>query len=238
MYQTILLKLSGASFRAHDSIFSFTFASRIVQQIKTLVAQKKKIIIVLGGGNICRGKQLVQQLSGNSQVPLDHAGMMGTIINGLILKELFRKHQMQVGLLSSINISGKIAQFYNFEVAKTLLDQFGILILVGGVGLPNFSTDFTAVLKAKELDADVILFGKHNIDGIYSADPQVNAKAEWIPKISFDEVVKKKLQFMDISAAAFNINEKVDLIVFDINANNSVLNALAHRGRYSIVTNS
>ena len=163
---------------------------------------------------------------------------MSTIINGLILKELFRKHGITVGLLSSIDVSAKIAQFYNFELAKKMLAKLKVLILVGGVGLPNFSTDFTAVLKAKELNADVMLFGKHKIDGVYSSDPQSNSTAKWIPKISFDEVVKKKLLFMDISAAAFNINEKIDLIVFDINNNNSIVNALERKGRYSIVTNS
>ena len=238
MYQRVLLKLSGASFKGEDSIFSFQFANHIIGQIKVLLQQKKQVIIVLGGGNIIRGRDFVNKLSPDSQFPLDHAGMMGTIINGLLLKELFHKHQIPVGLLSAIDVSAQVIQFYNFELAKKLLAKYGVLILVGGVGLSNFSTDFTAVLKAKELNADVILLGKYKTDGIYSTDPQNNSQAQWIPKLSFDEVVKKNLQFMDISAAAFNINEKVDLIVFDINTPNSVLNVLEHKGRYSIVTNS
>lgn len=238
MYQRILLKLSGAGFKEKTSIFSFAFALRIVRQIQVLLKAQKQVIIVLGGGNIVRGRDFVNKLGGDSQVSLDHAGMMGTIINGLILKEVFHKHGLSVALLSSIDVSAKIARFYNFEIAKKLLQRFGVLILVGGVGLPNFSTDFTAVLKAKELDVDVILFGKNKIDGIYSTDPQSNKDAKWIPKMSFYEVVQKKLQFMDIAAAAFNINETVDLIVFDINTDQAIINALAHKGRYSLVTNS
>ena len=236
-YQRILLKLSGLAFRGKDSIFDFVFADKIVFQIKKLVQLGKKVVIVLGAGNICRAKDFVQHLNKSSQVPLDYSGMLGTMINGLILKELFAKAGMKVGLLSSVDVSARIAPVYNFDSAEKILQDFGALILTGGVGLPNFSTDFAAVLRGKELNVDVVLFGKNGIDGVYSNDPKSDNQAKWIFKVSFHDVIAKKLEFIDFAAAAFGLNEKIDLLVFNLDKENSILNVLKHKGRYSIVTN-
>ncbi len=237
-YKRCLLKLSGAAFSGKNIFFNFVFAERIIKQVKILKKENREIIIVLGAGNICRARTYVKELSPQSQIPLDYSGMLGTVINGLFLKECFLKQGIKVALLSSIGIDTQIAYSYNFDLANNLLKELKILILVGGIGTPNFSTDFTAVLKAKELNVDVLLLGKNGVDGIYSEDPALNPKATWIEKISYHDVVSRKLNFVDLSAAAFNINEKVDCLVFDINKNNSILEVLKNKGKFSIVSNS
>lgn len=234
----LLLKISGASFKKDNSFFNIQFATNIVQQIIALIKRNYEIILVTGGGNICRGRDFIARFGTESQVPLDHIGMLSTVINGLFLKEVFKSKKIDAALMSAINVDNRIAFTYNWYHANKLLHKQKVLILTAGIGNPNFSTDFSALLKAKELNVELILIAKYDVDGVYTADPKKDPQAKFINKLSFSELVTKKLEIIDISAAAFNTNARIKLLIFNIHHPNAIMEVLEGRGKYTVVTDS
>lgn len=242
MPNKILIKISGKSFLNKTSNFNFDYLESLVEQIICIKNTNKKIVIVVGGGNICRGNELAVNFPNDFDIrPLDYAGMIATVVNGIILQTIFRKKKIEVGLLNAFDIDVDFIDKYSKEKATEILNQKKIIILTSGKGEPKYSTDILITEKAKELDIDLILLGKYGVSGIYLLNPSLNnvKKSDFLKKTTFNEIIKKKLEIIDLSAA--KIGEKLnnlEMIVFNIKNNNAIINAFERKGEFTYVNNS
>lgn len=211
-YRSILLKLSGEALKGSQThgispkILDF-YASELAQAQSLGIA----IGIVIGGGNFYRGAEEASI----ARVPGDYIGMLATAMNGLALQSALKKKGIASHVMSSL-VSAPLCEPYNQQKALQYLAQKELVIFVGGLGHPYFTTDSAASLRALEIGADVLLKGT-NVDGIYSADPRKDATAERYDKVSFQEVRRRKLRVMDMTAFTLCAENKLPIIVFDIN---------------------
>jgi uridylate kinase len=213
-YTRILLKLSGEALMG-DMEFGIS-QSRLIEyahEIKSVVDQGAEIGIVIGGGNIFRGIKGASQ--GMDRVQGDHMGMLATVINGLALQSALENVGVNTRLQSAIEMD-KIAEPFIRRRAVRHLEKGRVVIFGGGTGNPYFTTDTAATLRAIEIDAEVILKGTR-VDGIYTADPEKDHSATKYDKLSFDEVYKKGLSVMDMTAFTLSKENKVPIVVFDMN---------------------
>jgi len=214
-YKRILLKLSGESLMG-DKQFGIDH-SRLHQyaaEIKQIAEKKVEVSIVIGGGNIFRGIQANTE-EDFDRVQGDYMGMLATVINSMALQMSLEKAGLQTRLLSAIKME-EIAEPFIRRRAIRHLEKGRVVIFGGGTGNPYFTTDTAASLRAIETEADVILKGTR-VDGIYSADPEKDKKAVKFDTISFDEVYKRKLEVMDLTAFTLCKENKIPIIVFDMN---------------------
>jgi uridylate kinase len=224
LYQKVLLKLSGEALvtpEASGLTSSLLFA--IADDIITLTQQGVRVAIVVGGGNFLRGRDL--QSSGIRAVTADHMGMLATLMNGLALQEAFLLRHQKVSLMSAISIQHSMIETFSLTRALTLWDAGTVLIFSGGTGNPFVTTDSAASLRAIELGADILLKGTH-VDGVYSADPYQNAQATLYPRLSYDEVLAKKLGVMDAMAFQQCQSHCMPVRVFNIRTPHALLNVL------------
>ncbi|MEC8536159.1 MAG: UMP kinase, partial [Bacteroidota bacterium] len=182
-------------------------------EIKETVAQGIQVAIVIGGGNIFRG--LAGASNGMDRVQGDHMGMLATVINGLALQSALENNGVATRLQSAIKIN-EVAEPFIRRRALRHLEKSRVVIFGGGTGNPYFTTDSAAVLRAIEIEADVILKGTR-VDGIYSSDPEKDASASKYNDISFDDVLKKGLKVMDTTAFTLSQENELPIIVFDMN---------------------
>jgi uridylate kinase len=213
-YKRILLKLSGESLMGNreygiDSEVLNAFALEIkeVQQLGVEVG------IVIGGGNIYRGVDL--SADGIDKVTGDHMGMLATVINALALQNALEKKGMYTRCLTAINME-RIAEPFIRRRAIRHLEKGRIVIFAAGTGNPYFTTDTAAALRAIEIEADVILKGTR-VDGVYDSDPEKNANAIRFPEISYLDVLRKDLRVMDLTAITLCKENKLPIIIFDMN---------------------
>mgnify|MGYP002861656946 FL=1 len=183
------------------------------QDIKKIVEQGVQVAIVIGGGNIFRG--LSGANNGMERVQGDHMGMLATIINGLALQSALENEKIETRLQSAIKIN-EVAEPFIRRRAIRHLEKNRVVIFGGGTGNPYFTTDSAAVLRAIEIEADVILKGTR-VDGIYNADPEKDSSASKYSAISFADVLKKGLKVMDTTAFTLSQENKLPIIVFDMN---------------------
>lgn len=183
------------------------------QDIKKIVEQGVQVAIVIGGGNIFRG--LSGANNGMERVQGDHMGMLATIINGLALQSALENEKIETRLQSAIKIN-EVAEPFIRRRAIRHLQKNRVVIFGGGTGNPYFTTDSAAVLRAIEIEADVILKGTR-VDGIYNADPEKDSSASKYNAISFADVLKKGLKVMDTTAFTLSQENKLPIIVFDMN---------------------
>ncbi len=183
------------------------------QDIKKIVEQGVQVAIVIGGGNIFRG--LSGANNGMERVQGDHMGMLATIINGLALQSALENEKIETRLQSAIKIN-EVAEPFIRRRAIRHLEKNRVVIFGGGTGNPYFTTDSAAVLRAIEIEADVILKGTR-VDGIYNADPEKDSSASKYNAISFADVLKKGLKVMDTTAFTLSQENKLPIIVFDMN---------------------
>lgn len=219
-YSRILLKLSGESLAGKElqginEIVLEDYAKQIIE-----VAKKGcEVAIVIGGGNIFRG--LNGTKSGFDRVKGDQMGMLATIINSLALENCINRLGGKALVFTSIRME-PIGELYNRDkVAEALKNGF-ICILSGGTGNPFFTTDTAAALRAIEIGADVLLKGTR-VDGVYTSDPEKDAKAQKFDSISFQEVIEQNLKVMDSTAFTMCRDNKMTIIVFDINQPGNLL---------------
>lgn len=213
-YKRILLKLSGESLMG-DQQFGIS-AERLAEyamEIKAVVDMGVEVGIVIGGGNIFRGLSGASQ--GMDRVQADHMGMLATVINGLALQGALEDIGVYTRLQSAIEMD-KIAEPFIRRRANRHLEKGRVVIFGGGTGNPYFTTDTAATLRAVEISADVILKGTR-VDGIYTADPEKDATATKYDTISFDEVYDKGLNVMDMTAFTLSKENKLPILVFDMN---------------------
>lgn len=213
-YKRVLLKLSGESLMGEKSFgISPDMLAHYSKQIKTITEMGVQVAVVIGGGNIFRGLQAAD--SGIERVQGDYMGMMATVINGMALQSALEKHGMHTRLISAIEMK-EIAEPYIRRRAARHLEKGRVVIFSAGTGSPYFTTDSAAALRSNEISADVLLKGTR-VDGIYSADPEKDPKAVKYTSISFDDVISKGLNVMDMTAFTMCSENNMPIIVFDIN---------------------
>lgn len=213
-YKRILLKLSGEALMGNKS-FGIDHArlTQYADEIKEVAETGIEVAIVIGGGNIFRGIQAEQ--GGMDRVQGDYMGMLATVINSMALQSALEKMDVQTRLLSAIKME-QICEPYIRRRAVRHLEKGRVVIFGAGTGNPYFTTDTAASLRAIEIEADVILKGTR-VDGIYSADPEKDKTAVKYDTISFTEVYEKGLEVMDMTAFTLCNENKLPIIVFDMN---------------------
>ena len=214
IYKRILLKLSGEALMGGRKYgIDPERLSEYAKDIKEAIGQGIQIAIVIGGGNIFRGVSGAS--NGMDRVQGDHMGMLATVINGLALQSALENEGVATRLQSAIKIN-EVAEPFIRRRAIRHLEKGRVVIFGGGTGNPYFTTDSAAVLRAIEIEADVIMKGTR-VDGIYSADPEKDSSASKYSSISFDDVLKKGLKVMDTTAFTLSQENELPIIVFDMN---------------------
>lgn len=222
-YNRILLKLSGESLMGKQQFgIDPEMLRYYANQIKTASAQGVQIAVVIGGGNIFRG--LDDHNSGVEKIQGDYMGMLATCINGMALQSALETAGVFTRLISAIEMR-QIAEPYIRRRAVRHLEKGRVLIFSAGTGNPYFTTDSAAALRASEIAADVILKGTR-VDGIYDADPEKNPNARKFESLSFDEVISRNLKVMDMTAFTICKENKMPIIVFDINSPDNLINII------------
>jgi uridylate kinase len=213
-YKRILLKLSGEALMGNKNFgIDHTRLTQYAEEIKEAADSGIEVAVVIGGGNIFRGIQAEQ--GGMDRVQGDYMGMLATVINSMALQSALEKMNVQTRLLSAIKME-QICEPYIRRRAVRHLEKGRVVIFGAGTGNPYFTTDTAASLRAIEIEADVILKGTR-VDGIYSADPEKDKTAVKYDTISFTEVYEKGLEVMDMTAFTLCNENKLPIIVFDMN---------------------
>ena len=219
-YNRILLKLSGEALMGEKQYgIDSQRLSEYAEEIEQVVERGIQVAIVIGGGNIFRG--LAGASNGMDRVQADHMGMLATVINGLALQSALELKGIQTRLQSAIQIN-EVAEPFIRRKAMRHLEKGRVVIFGGGTGNPYFTTDSAAVLRAIEIEADVILKGTR-VDGIYSSDPEKDKTATKFDTISFKDVLTKGLKVMDTTAFTLSQENELPIIVFDMNKKGNLL---------------
>lgn len=220
LYKRILLKLSGEALMGSKQygIDAMRLAA-YAEEIKQVVGLGVEVAIVIGGGNIFRG--LAGASNGMDRVQADHMGMLATVINGLALQSALEHNGVQTRLQSAIKIN-EVAEPFIRRRAMRHLEKGRVVIFGGGTGNPYFTTDSAAVLRAIEVEADVILKGTR-VDGIYTSDPEKDKTATKFETISFNDVLNKGLKVMDTTAFTLSQENELPIVVFDMNKKGNLL---------------
>lgn len=209
-YKRILLKISGEILGSNDEIFNSRVLHYITEQILSVHKLGVKIGVVIGGGNIIRGKSQ----SYLDPIDADLCGMIATVINGMALYSYLKKRIKNVCLRSSFGISGIIEPFNKLECVK-MYDRGEILILTGGTGNPLFTTDTAAALRGAELSAEILIKGT-KVEGVYSTDPGMDKKAKLYHDLEYQTAIDKNLNVMDITAFRICKEAKIPICVYNL----------------------
>jgi uridylate kinase len=232
IYRRILLKLSGEALQ-DDHLFGLhaNRVSRIVQEVREVTQLGVQVALVIGGGNLIRGADLCAV--GFNRVTADQMGMLATIVNGLALLDAFRNQSVPATLMSALAIPG-IADQYDHAKAKEKLEQGHVVILSAGTGNPLVTTDSAAALRGIEVGADVVLKAT-KVEGVFDDDPVKNPKAERYHHLSYDEVIRKRLGVMDLTAIMLCYEHKLPLRVFNMNKQGALKQIMLGEGIGTLV---
>lgn len=223
-FKRILLKLSGEALMGNRNYgIDPERLAEYAQDIKSIVDKGIEVAIVIGGGNIFRG--VAGASAGMDRVQGDHMGMLATVINGLALQGALEDAGLPTRLQTAIKIN-EVAEPFIRRRAMRHLEKGRVVIFGGGTGNPYFTTDSAAVLRAIEIEADAILKGTR-VDGIYTADPEKDETAIKFDHITFEEVLKKGLKVMDTTAFTLSQENKLPIIVFDMNKKGNLLKLIS-----------
>jgi uridylate kinase len=215
MYKRILLKLSGEALQGLDNKYGISenILSQYAEEIKTASQNSTQIAIVVGGGNIFRGLSGTQR--GFDRIKGDQMGMLATVINSIAIQSALISAGQKAKVLTSIRME-PVGEYYSHDKAVEYMNAGCVVIIAGGTGNPLFTTDSAAALRAVETKCDVLLKGTR-VNGIYSADPEIDKSAVKFDTVSFDEAYSKKLKIMDLTAFTLCRENNLPIIVFDIN---------------------
>ena len=221
-YKRVLLKLSGEALAGDKKTgFKEETCIAVAKQVKQLLNKNIEVAIVIGGGNFWRGRT-----SNNiDRTKSDQIGMLATVINCIYVSEIFRSTGMKTDIMTPFSC-GTMTKLFSKDEAISSLVNGKVVFLGGGTGHPYFSTDTCVVLKAIELDADVILMAK-SIDGVYDSDPNKNPDAKKYSSISLQETLDKRLQVVDLSATVLALENKMPMLVFALEEENSIINSVS-----------
>ncbi len=211
IYRRVLIKISGEALAAEKKTgYDFDFVMKVCNAVKDCAAMGVQVGIVIGGGNFWRG---VKDGAGHiERVSADRMGMLATAMNCMAVADVFKQLGADARVMTAVDIQG-VGERYDTKKAIEYLESGKIVLFGCGTGLPFFSTDTAAVLRAAEIHADAILLAK-NIDGVYSADPRVDASAVKFDEISYDEVLSRHLAVMDTTATSLAMDNNIPVIVF------------------------
>lgn len=221
-YKRVLLKLSGEALAGQNGFgIDAETMGKVCDNIKKVVDMGVEVSIVVGGGNFWRGRQALQM----ERTTADYMGMLATIMNGQALQDALEARGLDTRLQSSIEMR-QIAEVYIRRKAVRHLEKGRVVIFAGGTGNPFFSTDTCAALRATEINAEIILFGK-TIDAVYDDDPKTNPNAKKYEEISYTEVLQKNLKVMDSTAASLCRDNNMPTMIFSLGNGESLIRAVS-----------
>ena len=221
MKRRVLLKLSGEALAGEKHTgFDEPTVTKVAKQVKTLVDQGIEVGIVIGGGNFWRGRS-----SENiDRTKADQIGMLATVMNCIYVSEIFRSQGMMTAVLTPFPCGEFHKRIFPKTVQTNIFQHNMVVFFAGGTGHPYFSTDTATVLRAIEIEADEILLAKA-VDGVYDSDPKTNPDAKKFDEISIQEVIEKDLKVVDMTASILCKENKMPMLVFGLNEENSIVNA-------------
>ena len=226
IYKRIVLKISGESLagdKASGSILDISILNEYARVIKKLVNDGVQVSIVVGAGNIWRGK--IAEQMGMDRATGDYMGMLGTIMNALAIQNILEQNEVKTRVMTSLPINA-VAEPYIRRKAISHLEKGYVVIFGGGTGNPFFSTDTAASLRASEIGAEVILMAKNGVDGVYSADPKTNKDAILYSQISYLDVIQQQLKVMDTTAVSLCMDNNIDIVVFNMSDTNNLIRVI------------
>lgn len=223
-YKRILLKLSGEAFSG-DAGFGIdpSILAKIAKQIKGVTEMGVGVAVVVGGGNIWRGAEAASW--GMDRATADYAGMLATIINALSLQDSLERENVITRTQSAINVQ-QVAEPYIRRRAIRHMEKGRVVIFAAGTGNPYMTTDTAAALRAVEIEAEVLLMTKNNVDGVYSADPRKEPNAKKFDTLTYLEALNMRLEVMDTTALSLCLENRLPIIVFDLMENRSIERAV------------
>ena len=226
-YKRVLYKLSGEALAGGKGFgIDSETVNKITSQIVEVVKQGVEVAIVVGGGNIWRGK--TGEELGMERATADSMGMLATVMNSLALQDSLEQKGVDTRVLTSVEMKA-MAEPYIRRRAIRHLEKGRVAIFAAGIGNPYFSTDTTAALRAKEIGAEAILMGKNGVDGVYSADPKLDSSATKFDKLSYMDVMNKGLTIMDSTAITFCMYNNLPIIVFSIDDADNIVKVVTEK---------
>ena len=227
----VLLKLSGEALAGEKHTgFDEATVVKVAKQVKQLADDGVEVGVVIGGGNFWRGRT-----SENiDRTKADQIGMLATVMNCIYVSEIFRSEGMKTQVLTPFEC-GSFTKLFSKDRANKYFEHGMVVFFAGGTGHPYFSTDTTTVLRAVEIEADVILLAKA-IDGVYDSDPKVNPNAVRYDEVSIQEVIDKQLAVVDLTASIMCMENHMPMYVFGLNEENSIVKAISGKFNGTVVT--
>lgn len=220
-FKRIVLKLSGESLAGAKGFgIDISTVADIASQIRKVREHGIDVAVVVGGGNIWRG--LPASAKGMERAQADYMGMLATVMNSLALQSALENLDVDTRVLTAIEMR-QVAEPYIRRKAIRHLEKGRVVVLAAGTGNPYFSTDTTAALRAAEIEADVILMAKKGVDGVYDADPAKHPEAKRYDRLSYIEVLQKGLQVMDSTATSLCMDNRIPILVFNIDHHENIL---------------
>ena len=224
MYKRVLLKLSGEALKGQTEYgIDPKTVNKIAAQIKEAHDLGVEIGIVVGGGNLWRGKTGEELGMDRSQA--DYMGMLATIMNGLAVQDALEHLGVPTRAMTALPIN-QVAEPYIRRRAIRHLEKGRVCIFVGGLGSPYFSTDTACVLRGTEIGAEIVMMAKNNVDGVYDSDPKYNKDAKMYTELTFEEILSKNLKVMDATAASLCKDNKMGIIVLNMNVEGNITKAV------------
>lgn len=214
-YRRVLVKLSGEALakKGHDEIFDAKNLNDVALALKSMVDEGVQIAVVVGGGNIWRGK--LAESIGVERSTADYMGMLGTIINALAVQSALNNVGVESRVLSAIEVKQVCEPYIKLKAIRHL-EKGRVVIFGGGTGSPYFTTDTTAALRANDINCDAILMAKNGVEGVYTSDPRTDENAKFIKEISYKEMLDMNLKVMDSTAIALCMDTNIELRVFNM----------------------
>ena len=232
-YKRVLYKLSGEALAGGKGFgIDSEVVNKITSQIVEVVKQGVEVAIVVGGGNIWRGK--TGEELGMERATADSMGMLATVMNSLALQDSLEQKGVDTRVLTSVEMKA-MAEPYIRRRAIRHLEKGRVAIFAAGIGNPYFSTDTTAALRAKEIGAEAILMGKNGVDGVYSADPKLDSTATKYDKLSYMDIMNKGLTIMDSTAITFCMDNHLPIIVFSIDDADNIVRVVSDSNLGTII---
>lgn len=231
-YKRVLLKLSGEGLMG-DKEFGVSpeVVASLAEQIKQIHKLGTDVCIVIGGGNIFRGAK--EAAKGMDRSVADQIGMLATVMNSLFLQDALIKIGVSAKVVSGLRIP-QACEDYSYRKVMSYLQNREVVIFAAGTGSPYFTTDTGAALRAAEMGCDALLKSTQ-VDGVYDSDPRCNSSAKRFDSLPYDEVIKKELKVMDISAVVLAKENKVPIIIFSQHEESALLNAVCAQGKFTII---
>ncbi len=222
IFKRVVLKISGEALAGEKkSGIDTSTVNKIAEEIKKIYDLGVEVAIVVGGGNFWRGRT-----SGDlTRTTSDYIGMLGTVMNGLALKDTLENIGVRAKVQSAINVS-QVAEFYTRDKSIEYLENKTVVIFAAGTGNPYFSTDTAAALRAAEVEAEVILSGKKGVDGVYDADPNLVEGAKKFDELTYMEVLNRGLKIMDSTATSLCMENHIPLLVFGIDNTENIVDVV------------